>query len=250
VKDLITKINGVNVSIDMNNYDEGIVDYTLVLDTSYIELELYKPFKNVFIEVTEQTLAGTVHFEYYNGTSWVDLDTTDYTKDLSKSGFLLWEQETSKIRLSGDITGKIAGINMVFANDSDLKIYYRAINDYLGQDSSFIALHQATRNDIIQKVRNTGNYKIEDNKLLDITIWDFLNPFELRTAATYLCLSKIFSGISDSVDGKFAKLADNYYSDYLKAEQVFIKTIDVDNNGVESDTENYLSYQPTTLVWS
>ena len=134
----------------------------------------------------------------------------------------------------------VNGVNMVFANDSDLVERYRGINNFLGGDANYISYHQASRKDIIQDLRNSGKTKVGQDscEMEDLEIWDFLKPEQLRNAAAYLCLSKIFGGVSDNSEGKFFQLSKIFYKQYQKAVDTYLLNYDVNDNGQQDRSES------------
>ena len=240
-----------DISIDLNNYDVDEVALSLTADTDYVYTGLYKSFKNLYIDVKDNATPGDISYEYYNGTAWTSLTVVDETKNFTRSGFVKWDLPSDIasveingktlyfIRFTGTIVVTLNGINMVFSNDNDLTGSYRSIMDYVGLDTSFIAYHQSVRNDIIQHIRNSGKTKISsvDGNIDDLIVWDFLRPEQLRNASKYLCLSKIFAGVSDNSEGKFLQLSRGYKKDYQAAIETFLLTVDTDDDGDESSSE-------------
>lgn len=251
-----------DLTLDLNDYDVDTSSLVMVNNTDFLYTGLYKKFKNLFVSIKENTVAGNLSFEYFNGTAWVALPIIDESRNYSRSGFIKWDlpddwalatvnsKEMFFIRVTGDIEVEINGLNMVFANDNDLKEHYREINSYIGSDSSFIALHQACRKDIIQKIRNSGKTKVSsiDCTLTDLTIWDFMRPDQLRNAASYLCLSKIFAGVSDNSEGKFFQLSRTFRKEYKEAVDTFLMNVDFDDNGQEDSNEQSESVNITRIV--
>jgi len=252
-----------NISIEMNNYDVDDLNFDMTVDTDYIYSGLHKPFKNQYIGIESNDTPGAVKREYYNGTSWVDLAVVDGTVNFTRSGFVTWDlpsdwvateidgESLFYIRTTATIDVDIQGINMLFANDNDLREHYRNINEYLGSDTSYIATHQASKKDIIQKIRNSKKVKISsiDNTITDLTIWDFTRPEQLRNAATYLCLSKIFAGVSDNADGKFLQLSRSFRKDYKESVDTFLMNVDINDNGLEDTSEESESQNITRIVY-
>lgn len=254
-KDLVilefTSAAFTDLSIDLNNYDVDEANLSLIADTDFLYIGLYKSFKNLYIDVKDNTTPGTVKYEFFNGTTWEVLTVTDESKNLTRSGFVKWDIPSTWvattvngikaffIRATATIVVTLNGINMVFANDNDLKEHYRQINEYRDSDLSFIAMHQASRKDIIQAVRNSGKTKIDsiDGLIDDLTIWDFLDPEQLRNAATYLCLSKIFQGVSDNSEGKFMQLSNMFRKAYKNSLDTFLLTIDANDDGITDSSE-------------
>lgn len=253
-----------DISIDLNNYDIDEVAMTLVNATDFIYVGLYKNFKNIYIEVKENPTPGTISYEYYNGSAWVALTVTDETKNFTRSGYVYFDipsdlvattinsKELFYIRMTGNIVVTLNGINMVFSNDNDLKEHYRSIMDYVGTDSSFIAIHQASRKDIVQQIRNSGKTKISsiDGNLSDLNVWDFMRPDQLRNASTYKCLSKIFAGVSDNSEGKFLQLSRSFNKQYQSAIETFLLTIDSDDDGIESSSEQNGAVTVSRIVYA
>jgi len=250
-----------NDSINMNNYDVDSKSYVLTENVDYVYMGLDKPFSSIFVNVISNTTPGALSWEYYNGSTWISVDVTDESLDMSRSGFVQWEPkedwnlvvvdglEKYFVRFTGNIDVLLSGINMLFSNDNDLKETYRSINDYLGEDSSFVASHQSARNDLIQDIRNSGSTKISSitHRVDDINVWDFLKPYQLRAASKYLCLSKIFAGVSDNEDGKFMGLSKSYMDAYKNALDTFITTIDVNDDGKDSLVDDYESISRTRI---
>jgi len=251
-----------DISIDMNNYDIATNQIALVKDSDYLYVSLYKKFKNIYVSIKELVSVADTAFEYWNGAAWVALTVMDQSKGLSQSGFIYWEMPEDwaqtevfahnnyyiRATYNGDVT--FNGINMLFSNDADLKEHYRQINDYLGTDASYIALHQASRKDIIQRIRNSGKTKLSsiDCTLTDLTIWDFTRPDQLRNAAAYLCLSKIFGGVSDNADGKFMNLSSMFRKEYVNAVDTFLLNVDINDNGKEDRSEQSEAVNITRIV--
>ena len=235
--------------------DNFVID--LVSADDYLYLGLYKPFNKIYTEfITANTVANEFIAEYYDGTTWSVFTLNDYSKGFTRSGFLCWDRalddweattinsiEKFYIRLKPsadhDITTDLQGLNIVFSDDEDLKEEYEGITDYLlGSNTSFIKYHQAVRKRIVQKLRNEGKAKkgSDDTLLKNVTEWDLLEPQEIREAAKFYCLEKIFDNISDSVEDKeyqlarkYGRMGDDNYAAYLK--------VDFDDDGVEDASD-------------
>ena len=240
-----------DVSINLNNYDVDSLALSLSTGIDYLYFGLHKKFKNLFIEVSAFTSSVDLIYEYYDGSIWKALDVIDETNNLERSGFISWELPTDWgtadvdsnnlffIRVTATAVLELSGVNMLFSNDNDLREKYRNINDFKGGDLSYVAYQQSSRKDILQEIKNSGNTKISsiDNRLEDLTIWDFLRPQQLRNASAYLCISKIFSGLSDSIEGKYYQLAMDNEKKYRSALNTFLLTIDKNDDGEEDSAE-------------
>lgn len=124
------------------------------------------------------------------------------------------------------------GLNLVFADDSDLKEEYENIEKYKKpSNSSFIGLHVSTRKDIVQLFRNRGHTKKEDNVLKDINQFDFLSFDEIRRAAVYWALHKVFFNVSDDVQDKWNQLSMSYKKRAKSIIDVYKITLDANDDG-------------------
>ena len=258
-------------SFEANNY---ITDsFALELDSAndYIYIGLFKPFDNLYVEMsTAATSANTFTAEYYNGTAFTAVSNfVDSSKGFTRSGFLRWSKGTDWastiinsetlfwIRLRPSVTHDVGtivqGLNTVFSDDNDLAEDYRDINSFLcSPDVSFIATHQSVRKDIIQKIRNQGTIKTNSatsSALAEITQWDLLNIDQLRSASKYYVLEKVFFNSSDSVDGKYFQLSRDYKIKGDEAFNLFLLTIDKDNDGtLDSNESQPITYAKVTRL--
>ena len=126
----------------------------------------------------------------------------------------------------------------------------RNINDYLyAGDSSFIAYHVAARNEMVQALRNGGYRKFEEinnitnitKKYMNIIKWDLLELGEVREAAKYLALSKIFFDVSENVDDKDFQKYSEFKSMYGQAFDLFYLSLDKDDDGEIDDATERLA---------
>lgn len=251
-----------DVSINLNNYDVNTLVISMTEGVDYLYFGLYKKFKNLFVGVESFTSSSDVAYEYYNGTTWESLEVFDETNSLENSGFVNWalpedwamtdvdSNNLFFIRVTATAELELNGVNMLFSNDNDLKEKYRNITEFLGNDKTFVAYQQSSRKDIIQEIKNSGNTKISsvDNVLEDLIVWDFLRPMQLRNASAYLCLSKIFAGVSDSIEGKFFQLSIDFEKKYRAALNTFLLTIDKNDDGEESAGESSDAISYTRVI--
>ncbi len=238
-------IDYTNDSIDYLR-DSYTIDFTNSEDFIYIGL--YKPFNKIYIDFKNPAIASNnLSFQYYNGSSYVDLEAIDDTKGFTRAGFISfekpenWQNDTidSKnkyyIRMDADtFTAEIQGLNIVFADDNDLRQDVRCIDDYLqGNDINFIAYHVNARNEIVQTLRNGGHstkIKGVDN-VENLTKWDLLDIGEIRQAAKYLTLSKIFYDVSENTDDKQYQRAVDYNDKFGEAFKLYRISIDKNDDG-------------------
>lgn len=263
---------------DLSNYCHDFLRDSFILeplDDDYIYIGYYKPINQIFVERVSGTAnTGSMTGQYYNTTDaeWQSLTGFyDDTKNLNRSGFISWErnqlnQGNSEIdstdlfwirlktgALSNAVT--LIAINIVFADDNDLKAeFYNILDtDYLrtGQ-TSHIASHLAARREIIQEIRNSGKKKkfgtllptntysfdkIYGYAYENINAWDILDIGEIRTAATYLAMSKVFFSLSDRVDDFYNSEGNRYRKAYQDALSLFYLSIDESDDGLANSEE-------------
>lgn len=244
-----------DISEDMKTYLRDSVVAPLVATEDYLYFGLYKPFQSVYVELSVVNTASTeLTVEYWNGTAWTAVSNLEeLTKGLTRSAFISWDlaltnwaesavnSETQYwVRISPsvslDLTTAIQGLNIVFANDLDLQEAYYSVPDLLPQDaSSFISFHQAARNEIIQNLRNSGNYTTGG----DLSKWDLLQPYQIREAAKWKALEILFFECSNEVEDKYDMLAKSAARKYKAAINLYLKSIDKNDDGVLSDTEKF-----------
>ena len=230
--------------------DSFTIDFVGAEDSFYIGL--YKPFDWVYMELLTEALTDSeLVYEYSNGAGFSGLNVFDDTIGFQRSGFINWNkpsdwkaqaingQELYWVKITSPVNFSIAiqGCNIVFADDNDLEQECRDIKDYLYKnDKSFIAYHVSTRNDIIQRLRNGGDKKLVNEntvneKFENITKWDLLDIGEIRSAAKYLCLSKIFFDVSENVDDKAFSKYKEYMAQFGDAFELFFLSIDKNDDG-------------------
>ena len=138
----------------------------------------------------------------------------------------------------------LSGVNIVYADDIDLKSEVRAINDYLAKDdTTFIPYHVAARNEIVQTLRNGGNIKNSaDTSLalrrLQMNKWDILDRGEIRQAAKYLALAKIFFDSSQNIEDKSYERFRDYEGMYGASFKLFYMSLDLNDDGNTDVNEN------------
>ena len=205
--------------------------------------ELYigykKPINQIFIELKVVNTANSIlHVEQYNGTSWVDLASLDETEGFKKSGFIYFDEDSNNTKLH-TVNGKQAywyriktsvntsatlefmGINLVFCNLEDLRKEEPSIEKFYPREiQSHINSMVAARDLILRKINNSDSNKkyypeevnefFEGVKAVDFTQFDLFNIDEIRDAATFYTLHKIFSNRSDETDDVYRQKALDY----------------------------------------
>lgn len=244
-------------SIQGLDYDRDTFTITLDSSTSYLYVGFFKPINVFYIELgTANTNAGTITGEYYNGTTFASLDGFyDETASLTRSGFVQWDrgqddEEVTTIdsvelfwyRFRPSVTHSatvIKGLNIVFSDDTDLKREHFEISDFLPTgETSHILSQVASRDEIIQAIRNGGLFKQRSGTRNDITAFDLHDIGQIKMASTYLCLSKIFGAVTDDPDDVYKIKSDGFYSKYAIAVKTPFIDIDKDDDGIKDNNEN------------
>lgn len=253
-----------NESLD---FDRDTFTITLNQSTSYLYVGFYKPINTFYVEVgTANINAGDLSGEFYNGTTWVNLvGLHDDTNSFTRSGFVQFDRnQTSEAATTINSTEKfwyrfrptvthsatvINGLNIIFSDDQDLKREFFEISDFLPSgESSFILTHMATRDHIIQVIRNSGEKKVNSaGTSKDISPWDLLEIPQIKLASTYLSLSKIFSNIQDDSDDIWRQKSKDYHTLYSQAQKTFYLNLDSDDDGI-ADTSETLGISEIRVV--
>jgi len=245
------------------DYSDLAVDYlrdpfdlTMVSAEDYLYIGYSKPFNSTYVELeVPNTVSNQFTIELYDGSGWATMDANDDTNGMVRSGFISWEKgdmaltevnsvSAYYIRLKPSVDHSqttVRGINLVFSDDQMMKQeFFEIDNSNLlpPGETSHITKHVASRNNIMQLLRNQGIIKTnsttgEEN----INQFDIHDIFEMRQAATYMALSKIFFNLSDSQE-------DNWWSKYIEYQNKFKSmfalaklSIDTDDDGVKEESE-------------
>ena len=263
IKNKLTILDDANTvfsdySREALDFDRDTFTITLDSATSYLYIGFYKPINIAYVELgTANANAGILAGEYYNGSAWVSLTGLyDESASLTRSGFLQWDRNLlneESVAVNGEtkywyrfrpsVTHSatvIDGLNLVFSDDNDLKRESYEILDALPSgESSFILAHVAARDEIIQYLRNSGHYKqsLSDGLNKDITIFDLLDMGQIKLAATYLTLSKIFLSRQDEVDDYYLQQSRHYRGMYSTAIKTFYLDLDQNDDGIKDVAE-------------
>ena len=244
------------------DFDRDTFTITLSSTTSYLYVGFYKPINTFYLELgTANTNAGILAGQYYNGTTWASMTGLfDETNSLTRSGFVQWDRnllnealvtidstELYWYRFRPSVTHSatvVNGLNIVFSDDNDLKKEYFEISESLPSGAnSFILTHVAVRDEIIQYLRNSGHFKqsLATGLNKDITIFDILEVGQLKLAASYLALSKIFLARQDDVDDVDLQRSRHFRSMYSTAIKTFYLDLDQNDDGIKDVSEQLAS---------
>jgi len=206
-------LNRLSISFNDVNISNNLCDFSLdtesiaFTDTEYLTIEHTTNMHNVFISLTGyNTISSTLICEAYINDSWEAIEILDDTKCFKRDGFITFTQPVLRVRFSVDISLvddeqeniEFRAINILFADDTDLKREYYPITEsaFLLGNSNHYLVHESVRDLIIQKFRNK-NVNASESIL---TPFHLINIQEVRQAAIFYALSKIFNSVSDSDD--------------------------------------------------
>lgn len=254
--------NGVftNHTHRMATFGRDNVTLTILSAEDYIWVGFHKPINAIYIDVvTADVTESILECSYWNGSAYVDTTTlTDDTLGLFRAGFVKWDRELTdqaksvldgeemfwyRVKPNVDRAGLVlSGINLVFSDDYELSLEQPYISDseFLGTEVSHIKTHSAVKAAIIQKFRNKNYIKYNNitGDREDITCWDLLDIEEVKLAATYLALSKIYFQLSDNADDVWSSKATYYEEKFEKFINIARLSLDIDDDGLESTGEN------------
>ena len=253
-------------SNELVGFDRDSASLTFVTAEDSIYVGFYKPINVFYTEfTTPNTNAATLAVKYYNGTAFTAcVGLHDDTDGLTRNAFVKWDRNQVteatttinstvlywyKIDLSVDSSAMvIAGLNLVFSDDQDLKREIYEISKYLPSGvTTHILSHVSARDEIIQNLNIIGKVKVDGTSgwIEGITAFDLLDISEVKLASTYLALSKIMFAASDEVDDTYSFKAQKYENLAKNiVNNIRLKT-DSDDDGIDDESENSTSLSGT-----
>lgn len=259
--------NTIDSTLKMSNFvTDGIAFSTFTTD-KFIKIGFKKPLKVFHVELlNENTVENKLIFKYSNGSIEKVLSVFDYTEGFKKSGAIEWVQPDDEkesvylgqrmywytLSLEQDYILPLTfiGFGMVFSSDSDLLEDRPTIMSHLGELKSFIGFHQSSRNDIVQQFNSNLNFKY-NGEFSRIEPFDLLEISEVKDAAKYLTLQKIFDWLSDNVDDKYSQLASQYETKFGRSFNSAFITIDKNDNGKADNNEKItVDYTRIVRLWA
>lgn len=242
-----------NLSLKLSNYLSDAATVSFAGGDS-IDVGYYKPISDLYIDLKLPTTEteNSLSVEAYNG-AWQPVSVEDRSNGFNRPGFIRWikTEDQKKVLLHGkelywykltlenavsDV--EINGLNLIFADDNDLKESYPDIVEYLPEGKeSFITYHQEARNYIISNLRNKGKTIRQQSRYKMLDQFDLHNFDEVRQAAKYLALANIFFNESDAVDDKWKQKADGFWNKYSEAINLSFLSIDENDDGVQQANE-------------
>jgi hypothetical protein len=191
-------------------------------------------------------------------STWDAVQSIDDTKGLTRAGFIQWmlpsedidegtvnsvKKYWAKITV-GTATSAIVlrAISGLFSDDNELLKEFPKILDaqfLLGQPNHLL-IHETCRNDIVQHFRRRGMRRLKnDCYWKKFSHWDVMDIDEVKTAATYLALSKIFHNVANSAkqEDNWSSKSSYYKKEYDKAIDNAYLTWDKYSNGAVDDNQ-------------
>lgn len=246
--------NATKITERVENYMDDAYDVaTFAKDVDFIYFGHYKAINALYVLCSHDlpAIRNDMLLQYWNGSTWAAVKgLRDDTRGLDRQGFVMWEREqtnqasTSYESIAGfwyrisvktaDIPNlAIKGVNLVFADDRDLAAEFPTVKNYLSDDvTSFIGFHQAARDEMIADLRNHGKTVHKTNDFIKkLDQFDLMDFEEIRQAAKFKALEKIFFWLSDSNDDRYSARKAEYLNKYNFAKQQAFLTIDKNDDG-------------------
>lgn len=230
-----TTINGEElfwIKLTMSASPEVTINVTTKTGNSTTQLEIQDADISQFSVNDLLIIKDTV-----NGTHFATVTAVDTT---SGSANVTFSPAASSAVSDNTVIAKqpeIQGLNIVFSDDQDLKQEFIQIDNLLNDRTSFILLHEAARDEIIQRLRNLGKVKFDNEKLVNIEKWDINKLDEIRQPSKFLVLSKIFFEVSDNVEDKWMQRHKDYKKKFQESFDLFWLSLDLDDDGIADEHE-------------
>lgn len=225
-----------DISDALCDFGADTEDVTLV-SAGYLYLGFPKPISGSYFHLTtENDTPLSVSVSIYKTTGWFTPTFLDDTKGFTRSGFISWELPEEGViatyvngaelywhRLSVSTDSDemtVNAISALFCDDNDLVKEFPDILDtsFLLGKASHILIHEASRDEIVQLFRNRGLRTIRNAFYKRLTFWDIMDVQEVRMAARYLALSKIFENVANyDKDDNWRQKSRMYQAKYERA---------------------------------
>jgi len=251
-----------DISDNLADYLRDTEDLTLTT-LDYLYVGYYKPFNAMYIELDTPNINGSnITVEIWDGTAWTSPSNRDETKGMNRSGFITFDKSTFElsliegenlawVRLSVDADTSamvLKGVNIVFTDKNTIQQEFYHI-DKLIDSTELIGKLVASRNEIVDRLSQRGYLKYSaDLSVNDITPFDLHDVYQLKQAATFLTLAKIYLELSDSMDDHFWAKYEIYQGKFNTAINLY--TVDVDLNDDGQDDETPAEKKKQAIRWS
>ena len=240
---------------------ERAVDSPLTLSftsgAASIEVRSLKPLTKLFFDTLSNNDSTSLHVHYWDGSAFTSQvsNIVDNTKTFERYGFVSWTNPTSGMVKDGDyyryrfqLDGLSTSANIVFrfigvvfCQEHDLLAECPDALEYRPDgDKTLNRFIISAKNDIVQNFRNKGNYvsSVSGVSARDLTEFDFNEPDQLKMAAVYLSLEKLFFWRSQDIDDKWIERSRAYNKKYGDSINVFFASIDSNGDGKSGALDN------------
>ena len=256
------------------------IEYSMTLtSTGHLDIGFTKPINQIFVEIkTANTNNSTISIQKHNGTTWVNTECLDQTNGFKKSGFIFFNEDDQatklnhngidqywlRLKVSANTSAVLLnGINLVFCNLDDLRMEEPSIEKFYPREiSSHIFSMVAARDYILRRINNSQPYAyyllsinaLAAQRYVDVrnfNQFDIFDVNEIRDAAVFYTLHKIFSNRSDEQNDVYKQKADDYLAKFessFKLWQGRKLTIDIDNDGGETATDKNASIRTISIT--
>ena len=225
----------------------------------YLWVGFEKPISSLFFYLTTPSTGSrglTVAMYNSNIVAWDNVVSLDDTAGLTRSGFVTWTLPTQMskatvngiekywVRLTCDTSTSamvIRALSALFSDDRELKREFPSILNsmfLLGGTTDHYLIHESCRNDIVAYFRRKGLKRLgDDGNRKKFAAFDIMDIDEVRAAATYLALSKIFNNVGNSASNEDNWLAKSKHYKKLYDENINLAylTWDERSDGAKDD---------------
>lgn len=268
-------VNGTKQA-DLNSFQ---MEFPLTLSAAgMIEVGFRKQLNQIFIEVkTGNTNTSIVTVQIWDGAAWANLNIIDETNGLSRSGHIFFDEDSVnkaqllnginqmwyRIKVSTNTSAMVLrGLNLIFCTAQDLRVEEPAIDQFLPRDLKSPILSMVSARDYILRRINNGSpldyYIINPSALTGLTYiearlltqFDIFDINELRDAAVYYALYKIFSNLQDNGNDMYREKANDYKGKFEYTFKLFTGrqiTMDINDDGKKDSVDKASSVRQMRL---
>jgi hypothetical protein len=258
--------DGKDLSREQGHFE--FLSNALSFDGEHLFIGYYKPITHAYLNISaRESLIDdpAIILAYWDGVDWQAVKgLKDLTFGLTRAGSVSWannqtnESKASvegvelfwyRLTLNEPETVTFKGIGPLFSDDQELMGVYPDIMDKVptGQ-TSFVRFHDEAVKDIVKDLRKVGlvidGCRLDPSKRKQIDAYDLLDKEEVKEAAKYFALSKIFAWLSDQPEDKWDQLSAKFQSEAAGSITPLI-TIDQDDDGKLDDEERA---QPEPII--
>lgn len=256
--------NGSDISREQSRYEYLPSEVNFV--DGDLELGYYKPISSLYVNLPKNNNIRNLSLKYFDGIGWEEVSgLKDMSFGLKSAGFISWNRNQInekkivlndhglywyKLSCTGTEAVNFRGISMLFSDDFDLIAAYPSIMNHLpeGQET-FVRFHEEAAKDIVNDLKRTGivinNNLMDSSKRKRLDVFDLMDFEEVREAAKYFTLAKIFGWLSDAPNDKWQLLESKFEAEAAGSLTPLI-TIDENDNGLLDDSEKL---QPNNVVY-